>query len=266
MKRTFNLIVLILLVSTTLRADVYMKTIYHFEDRYHHGSYQAGYDLVYEWWIGDEKITLIRQEYRNYEDALLASAMRITLDKKQQRMIIVNNSDSSYFEFKLPMNLPSILDSALLEAIKNYQINGTVQETGEKKTIDQKLCHVYHAIEAIFYGNEQFYDRERKLMVTQDVPFNWQLVDELFQWMRSFYNPTSAYLTDLNKVEGFIYAAEDIRYSRGSKLNSSWKTLEIIQKDPPKNIYEIPHDFTRLEKLNRDYIIELRGIIYQMGG
>jgi len=102
-------------------------------------------------------------------------------------------------------------------------------------------------------------------MVTQDVPFNWRLLDELYQLIRSFFNPQGSYLSDLEKINGFIYSTEDVRFQRGQQIHSSFKVLEISEKASPENIFDLPADLNKKEKLTRSDLIALRGIVYHVG-
>jgi hypothetical protein len=265
MKKIIAFLCILLFSSTAIQAEIYVRAVQRFEARYHHGSHQPEYDLVHEFWFGKNCLTLLRHEYCNYEGDLIESAMRLTFDKEKQRIMVANYSESTYVVIPLPMNLPLVVDSTLVESIKNYQINGTIQSTGEKKTIDQKACAVFKITEWIVYGYERFYDRERTIMVTQDVPLDWRLLDELYRWIRSFFNPQGSYLSDLEKINGFIYATEDVRFQRGQEIHSSFKVLEISEKALPENIFDLPNDLNKKAKLTRSDLIALRGIVYLVG-
>jgi hypothetical protein len=251
--------------STATHAEIYVKAVQRFAARYHHGSYQPEYDLVHEFWFGKNRLTLQRQEFRNYEGYLIEPSIHLTFDKEKQRVIVANYSESTYVVISLPINLPLAGESTLLENLKNYQVNGTVQLTAEKKTIDKKVCDIYKVAEWIAYGNERFYDRERTIMVTQDVPFNLQLLDEFYQWLRYFFNPQGSYLSDLEKIKGFIYASEDVRFRRGQQIKSSFKILEISEKTSPENIFNLPSKLNKNEKLTESELSAMRGIVYLAG-
>jgi hypothetical protein len=259
-------IFLILLIPAGLCADVCVKSVYHYESRYHHGSLQPEYQLVYEWWIGENYVSLISQEYRNYENYLLEPSMRITLDRNNKRVIVVNASDSTYVVVPLPTDFKSAVDSGFIEALNGYRIKGAVQETGEKTKLRGKICSSFLVTESIYYGGNVFYERERKLMSASELPFDWRAPEELLEWIRSFFNPEPEYSSALKKISGFIYAANDVRFSRGNKLVSDYKITEISQKDPPDGVYSIPDGLNEIARLTQDYIIALRGLIFQTGG
>ena len=251
-----------ILITMVVQADVYVKGTQKVETRYHHGSLYPEYDVVHEWWFGKNKLTFIRREFRNFESFLIVPAMQITLDKERKQITVINLSEKTFVKIHLQMDLSSHIDQSLVERLNNFQINGIIKKTGKKKTIHQKVCEVYTVSEWIIFQKERFYDRERTIMVTFDVPFNWQIVNELYQWIRSFFNPQKSYLLELKNLKGFLMAANDIRFSSGKQLKSFFRILEICQKESPKNIYDIPKDFKRKEKLTMDDLIGMRGMLY----
>lgn len=265
MKKIIPFLYLLILSSTAIPAEIYVRAVQRFEGRYHHGSFQPGYDLVHEFWFGKNRLTILRQEYQNYEGYPVEPALRLTLDIEKQRIIVANCSESTYVVIALPMDLHTALDSTLLEVVKNYQADGTIQPTGDKKTIDKKLCDMFKVAESIAYGAERFYERERIIMVTQDVPFDWRLLDELYQWIRTFFNPKESYRSNLEKIAGFIYASDDIRFQRGQQIKSAFKVLQISEQAAPENIFDLPGDLKQKVKLTREDLIAMRGIVYLAG-
>lgn len=262
MKTIIIFLCVFILITMVVQADVYVKGTQNVETRYHHGSLYPEYDMVHEWWFGKNKLTFIRHEFRNFEGFLIVPAMRITLDKERKHITVINLSEKTFVKIHLQMDLSSHIDQSLVERLNNYQINGIIKKTGKKKTIHQKVCEVYTVSEWIIFQKERFYDRERTIMVTSDVPFNWQIVNELYQWIRSFFNPQKSYLLELKNLKGFLMAANNIRFSSGKQLKSSFRILKICQKEAPKNIYDIPKDFKKKEKLTMDDLIGMRGMLY----
>lgn len=265
MKKIIPFLGLLIFSSTAIPADVYIRAVQRFEGRYHHGSFQPEYDLVHEFWFGNNCLTILRQGYQNYEGYPVEPALRLTLDQQKQRVIAVNYHESTFVDIPMPMNLHAALDSSLLDIVNNYRIDGTVQQTGKKKTIDRRVCAEFKVTEAIAYGDDRFYERDRAIMATQDVPFDWRLLDELYQWIRSFFNPQQSYLADLRKINGFIYASEDVRFQEGQQIKSSFIVLEMSEKKSPENIFDLPVDLKKKTKLIREDLIAMRGIAYLMG-
>lgn len=262
MKKIIIFFCVFILITMVIQADVYVKGTQTVETRYHHGSLYPEYDVVHEWWFGKNKLTFIRHEFRNFEGWLWFPAMQIILDKERKHITVINLSEKTFVKVPLQMDLSSQIDQSLVERLNNYQINGTIKKTGKKEIIHQKVCEVYTVSEWIVFQKERFYDRERTIMVTTDVPFNWQIVNELYHWIRSFFNPQKSYLLELKNLKGFVMAANDIRFSEGEQMKSSFRILEICQKEAPKNIYNMPEGFKKKEKLTMDDLSGMRGMLY----
>jgi len=237
--------------SIIAQADVYVKGILHFEGSYRYGINVPGADVVNEWWFGKNKITFISTGWRfKVDDVANNTDMRFTLDKEKQCFFVVNLKEKFYAEIPLPINLLLHMDKSIADSLKNYQINGDIKKTGKRETINQKVCDVYKVSEWISYGDIRFYDRDRTIMTTTDVPFNWKLANELFRLIRSFFNPQETYLSELKKMKGFVMAAKHLLFNEGYQVKLSFKIVEISNKKPPKDIYDIPQGFRKKEKLN----------------
>lgn len=247
-------------------ADTHVRAEYHFSERYHHGSLQPGYELEYEWWIGAERISFVRQEYSNYEGYLLESAMRVTFDREKNRVIVVNWSDSTFTVVDIPTDPDAAVDTAFASALKDYRIDCSIGKTGETESAGTIPCAIYNISESVSFRGELFFERERRIMASSEVPFDWRLAADLFEFIRSFFNPGGACLAGIQKLEGFILASEDRRFSRGETLSSSLGTISIKEETPPPGIYGIPAGLERMERLDRAKLIGMRGILYQIGG
>ena len=57
-------------------------------------------------------------------------------------------------------------------------------------------------------------------------------------------------------------AANDIRFNSGKQMKSFFRILEINQKEAPRNIYDIPKDFKKKDKLTMDDLSGMRGMLY----
>ena len=264
MRTTAALLIACLTIPIAARADVYVKGIRHSETRYHHGNMQPAYDVVHEWWFGEDRVTFIRHGFRNLQGYLIEPALRITLDKKNKLILVVNLSEAWVCEVPWSMELTACIDSSLAEGLKNYQLDGQVDKTDDKKTILQKTCDVHRVSEWMMYGGERFYERKRTVMVTRDFPFDWQILDALYDWIRHFFNPQPSYHSALDEIDGFVMASEDVRQSRGADVRCTFQVLEISHLPAPKGIYDAPPDLTKKETLSGGDLRSIRGMIYTM--
>ena len=99
-------------------------------------------------------------------------------------------------------------------------------------------------------------------MVTSDVPFQWQLANELYQWIRSFFNTEKLYLSKLKKMRGFIYASKETLFLHGYRVKMSFQVVNITQKKAPENIYGIPEGFKKKQMFSRKDLMDLLYTIY----
>lgn len=259
MKTIITFLCVFILVSTAIQADVYVKGIMHFEGGYRYGHNVPDIDVVNEWWFDENKVTFMstgwQLEFANTD-------WRFTLDKERERIIVVNLSEKSFVEVPLQMSLLSHVDQSTAEWLNEFQIDGKVEETGEKVTIHQKECDVYEVSEWMIRKDDRFYDRKRAVMATSDVSFDWQIVNELYQWISSFFNPQQYYLSELKKLKGFVLEAKEDLFEGGSHVIWSFKVMEISQKKAPENIYDIRKDFNKKEKFMPGDLFYMRGIVY----
>ena len=250
MRKSIPVFSLLMLLCIAAYSAVYVKGNLHFHSFYDSGVLQPEEDAVYEWWFSKSKLSYVTPRWR------------FTLDKEKNQIIAVNQREKFFVEISLPMNLLSHLDKQLAESLKQYQINGKVTKTSNKKSILQKPCDVYKVSEWIIFQNQRFYDRERTIMVSEDVPFDWQLLNQLYSWIRSFFKPDQSYKAELKKVKGFILASDDIRYQEGDQVKYNFKVIEINQKEAPAAIFDIPKSFKKKEKFTRPELIDIRTTIY----
>lgn len=258
---------LLIFFSLVLRADTLLKSVYQYPSRYHHGSLQPGYDIIIEWWIGRDTVTLISTEYRNYENYLIDPGMRIVFDRAKQRVIVANTSNSTFAVFPLNIDADKRVDPELAASLNNFRVDGTVSMTGENagnETGESGLQ--YHITESLAYGPEPFYERERNVSVATDLPFNMDLVDDLLKWIRSFFNPAADYEKELGEMKGLIWSGRDVRITRGTRIESTFKTIMTVDTAMPAEYTEIPAGFSRVDKLSGDDVMALRRIVFQSGG
>lgn len=261
MKTIITFLIIFFFISTVVHADIYVKGILHIDGGYRYGHNVPDMDVVQEWWFGENKVTFISTGWRF--DYFIRTDWCFTLDRERERIIVANLSEKWFLEVPLPMNLLSHVDQSLAGMLNLFQINGRVEKTGEKKTINQKVCDVYEVSEWIIRGDDdRYYDRERTVMITSDVPFDWQIVNELYQWIRSFPKLQKSYISELNKLKGFILAENNVLSALGYQVKWSFRVLEIDDKKAPRNIYDIPKDFKKKEKFTPRDLLDMVGVLY----
>ncbi|MCK4825556.1 hypothetical protein KA005_57945 [bacterium] len=259
MKKSIIFFCMFLYFSFFIHADVYVKGILHVDGGYRWGHNVPELNVINEWWFGKNKVTFISTGWRL---EFLNTDRRLTLDKEKQHILVVDLKEKSYVVVPLPMNLSSHVDPPLTKQLNRYKIYGAVKTTGEKKTIHQKECEGYTVVEWILQGDVRFYERERAIMATTQVPFDWKLINELYEWIRSFINPQNTYISELKKMKGFVLAEDVIVFESAGKVTWSFKVLEISEKKAPLLIYDLPKEYKKKDKLNGQDLWDIRGIVY----
>ena len=180
-----------ILITMVVQADVYVKGILHVEGGYRSGHIVPEINAVNEWWFDRDKVTFIST---GWQLEIMNTDWRFTLDKEKKRILVINLTNATFVDVSLQKNQVSYLDPSYIEVLSDLRFNGTVEKLKEKETYLEKTCDTYRVNEWMMEVDLRFYERERTILVTPDVPFNWQLFDELFHWIRSFFNPISLLL------------------------------------------------------------------------
>lgn len=259
MKTIISFLCIFVSFSIGIQADVYVKGILHIDGGYRYGYNVPDIDVVNEWWFGKDKVT-----FRSTGWCLdsFNTDFRFTLDKEKRRIIVVNLSQKSFVEVPLPMNLLSHIDQSIAERLNEYQINGTIKKTGEKQIVYQKVCDVYSVTERINRDDDHFYERDRTVKATCDIPFDWQMINELYQWIRSFFYPQKSYLSELENIKGFILEENNVFFELAGQVTWSFKVLEISQIKASPYIYDVPKDYKKKQKFTMLDLIYIRLIMY----
>ena len=249
MKTFITVFFMLMVLCITSYGAVYVKGNHHFDSYYSYGTINPESDQVNQWWFDKGKVSFITPGWR------------LTLDKQEKRIIVVNRREKNYTEIPLPVEPSSHLES-FIDILKDYQLDGTITAMGEKETVNQKVCDSYKVSEWIIYQKNRFYDRDRTVKITSDVPFDWRLLEELHQWVRSYFSPQKSYLSHLEKLKGFVWASREVQINKGKEIKWSFRVVEISSKEAPGDTFTIPKDYKKKDKLSRDDIIGIRGTVY----
>ncbi|MCK4836672.1 MAG: hypothetical protein KAT17_08535 [Candidatus Aminicenantes bacterium] len=260
MKKSFLIIITLVFSSFLSFSDIYVKGILHVEGGYRYGHNVPEINAVQEWWFGKNKITFICTGW-NLQWSMNTD-WRFTLDKEKKRILVINLTNKTYIDISLQKDPLSYVDPANVKVLADLKFDGTVKKQRGNKNFLKKTCIVYHVNEWLMEADLRFYERERTILVTPDVPFNWKLIDELFHWIRSFFNPQPSYVSELKKIYGFIMKSDEVFMPRGGRLKWDFKVLKINSKKAPANIYNIPLNFKKQVKFARRDLTRMRTIIY----
>lgn len=242
-----------------IQADVYVKGVLHIDGGYRYGHIVPDIDAVNEWWFGKDRVTFITT---GWQLEFMGTDWRFTLDKEKKQLLVINLKNKTVVNISLEKPPLSYVDPSYVRVLDDFRFNGTVEKQGVKKKFLKKTCDVYRVLEWLMEVDLRFYERERTILVNPDVPFDWRLFNELFQWLRSFFNPDPAYVDRLQTIKGFIMKSHETYMPRGGRLTWDFKVMEISHKKAPENVYGIPKDYKQQEKFSLRDLRTMITIVY----
>lgn len=238
------------LATGILDADVMVKEIRHSDAFYTNGMVIPEENIEIQWWVGKNKITCI------------TPAWQLSLDRDAKSFLVSNLQEKTYLEIPVPITLANHADQPLIERLAKYTISGSFKNTGEKVDVEKKPCVVFQGQEKLFFEDNVFYERDRKLMVTTEVMFDWTLQDELLLCIVNIFHPQPSYLGELKKINGCTWVATNTFLFRGTEIKTSSRIVEMTEKDAPGGIYGVPAGFNKKEKVVFEELRQLRGLVY----
>jgi len=242
----YRFIFLIILITRQfLYADTCIKEKMHTDSYYNSGIVQPAEDSEREIWIGVNKLCTLQENWQ------------IILDIKQNMMFIVNRQDSSYVECNLPFEWSKVVGEELVDMLKIFETKGSVKQTGNKKKIGKWDCREYEVNSYIMYQESKFNETDSKIWATPELLSDAENFSRLITIMRKFANYDSSFIDQLAQIEGYQVSLESLFYPKGFSVVSNQKVIEVIQRDPPQGIYEVPTGYLKKENLTLE---ELRSL------
>ncbi len=191
-----------------------------------------------EMWIGDDKMAYI--EDNQY----------IVVDLEKNKLIFANRRDSTYAETTLPLEWPNLLDEQTAARVQMFPRHGTINETGEIKTFNSKKCKCYEFATWIPYQGVKYNERDSKIWITEDAPFDASAYDRILEHLLKLQNYNEEFVAEALKIKGFPIYQESAVYMKGFSVNSYEKVVEISVKEPPRDVYSAPTGFRKKDRLS----------------
>jgi hypothetical protein len=232
MKKITAYVLCLFVFTVFIAADVYIKEKIHTDSYYYGGTVQPANDSTIEIWFKDNQLAYI-------------TPGRIVLADQNTKLIsIINRRDKTYVQTSLPLEIKSIVSAEILARLQSRQVSGEVKETAENKKIDNWNCAGYEI------QVDQPYALEIKHWATSDVSFDWKKLNEMFSDIRKLGNYSNAYIDQLKKIKGFVVLSDIKIFLQGTSFGSKSQVLEISNKNPPSDVYDIPDKFKKNEQLS----------------
>jgi hypothetical protein len=237
MKKLIALVSLVLLVSLSLSADIYIKVKSHQDAMSVMGQSTPASDSVSEQWIGDDVF------------ANVSSGQSMIINLKKNMAWIVSHGAKTYVETALPLDMAKLLPPEAAAFAGMMKMTATVAEGSETKKIGQWNCKLYTMTMSMM-GQAI----TTKIWASTDVGFDASAFNTKFlgNMMKGQMMLDDASVKEFGKIKGYQIATETSGEIMGAKMHSTTEVVEISKKDAPAGIYAPPQGYTKTTSLSMD--------------
>jgi hypothetical protein len=240
----------VLLLSVPAAADIRVTGTLRVEPAPEWGRKATDLTLAREWWFGRGTMAFLTEDWR------------YVFDKNRGRILVINVKDKYFVEAAMTADSRDLVDPGFLDALARYRVHGTVARSPQTKTVLGRECAGTVVSEWIAEGERHFFDRDRTVYASPDVPFDWRMSRDLTMWMITFFNPQMSYFGGLRSIEGFPLAETDVFTRQNQRILYRTEVEGMWEVTPARDFYEIPAGFKRKEKLSQRDILAMRQTIY----
>ncbi len=249
MKKLMLIVILIILLSLFLGADVYMKNMERTKPFEMMGQKQAEKVEIKEQWLAKNKF------------AQLGKELSIIIDYDKEKLYFIMHKPKVYYELPTNIdrekliNLIQGISPKAAEVIKSIKITDVKANlSSETKKIANWNCQLSE-LEMVFMIPAFNIMPKYKIRIwtTQDLPSDYKkyttVMEEFFVkyilGMLDIDENSKKELEKLDTVKGFQIAAEVTVNIFGTEINVESQCLEVTEKPAPPGTYSVPKDYTR---------------------
>lgn len=236
------LISLILLNSTFIFADIYMKQKTVTSGFSMMGQNQPGEEKIQEIWLTPDKIASI-----SADEAMI-------MENNSNKMIFINHSNKSYYEMVMDMDAMASqsgeeMDEEEKAAMQNMMsamgnIKITITPTNETKKIGKWNCKKYIQKMEIFTGpivSEMWVTEQIKIDYTQYAKFMTSMMSKMPGMKQAMAN----YMKEIKKMKGVAVLTTSTNKIMGQEMKSSTELLEFKEEKAPASVFKIPAGYKK---------------------
>jgi len=237
MKKLFTCLALVLAVTLSLSADIYIKSKTHTDAMSVMGQNTPAQDSTSEQWIGDDKF------------ASVGGDQAFIIDLKKSLGWIINTKAKTYVETPLPLDMSKLLPPEAAAFAGMMKMSATVAATTETKKVGSWNCVGYDVNLSM-----TMFAMKMKVWASTDVPFDVNAFNSKI-WgnlVKGQMMMDDASVKEMAKIKGFQIATETTGDIMGAKMRSTTEVVEITKKDAPAGIYSVPAGFTKTATLSMD--------------
>ncbi len=233
MKKLFLLVILIVFAFGLVNAEYYIKTRVHTDPFTMMGKTSPAKDEVNEIWFTNNKSVFIKAD------------MKVIVDEKAGKVYMINFKNKTVLETSYPFKLEDVLPEQMKAMMSMMKISVKVNPTGETKVINKWKCSKYDVTMSAMGMNMNM-----EVWASTNVPFDWK---ELMRKGQAIYKLTMRMddnsLREFEKIKGIQISTIMTMNVMGSNMKTTSMVEEISKKTPPADLYSIPSNYKKINKL-----------------
>jgi hypothetical protein len=241
MKKTIFLFLTVLLLVSTLTADIYIKTRVNVDPINAFGQNIPAKEFFSEQWIGTN-LTAITSQGLNY-----------LFDLKKNKVYLISQATKSYLEITPPIDYAQLLPPEFSQMAQVWQqMTIKVTPKNETKVINNIPCQAYQLEMTVM-----MYPVEMTIWASEKLPYD--LTDYLQrvqpEIMKMELKASGETAGEIAKIKGLWVAYEMKAQTMGTEIKSRAEVVEISKKPAPPDVYSIPAGYQKKEQLSREDVL-----------
>jgi hypothetical protein len=235
MTRILASVLLVLLASPTLAADVYVKIKTHSDPITAGGQSQPARDAVAEQWYGPGKT------------AQSGGDGGFIVDLEKHMAYMVNHRDKSYVPMPLPIDITKVLPPEVAQMAPRMQMTATVTPASETKTIGPWPCTAYDVSLTVM-------GMPIAMRVWASTAVPAALLDYASKvtpvFLQGQMRLTDESVKEFAKIRGFQVATELTADMMGARMRTTTEVVEIVEKPAPAGTFAPPAGYAQKATLS----------------
>ncbi len=243
MKIVKILLILILILNTSLLfADIYMKQKTVTSGFSIMGQSQPGEEKIQEIWITDDKI------------ATISETESIIMYNTTNKIVFINHENKSYYDMVMDMESMTAgteedMDEEEKTAMKNMMASMgnmeiTITPTNETQKIGQWHCKKYIQKMKLFTG-----PMESVIWASDEIDIDYdqyaKFMTSMMAKMPGMQKAMANYMKELKKMKGVAVKTITNTKIMGQEMKSSTELLEYKKSKAPASIFVIPSGYKK---------------------
>ena len=235
MKRIAAALLVLLLASPALAADVLVRIKTHSDPMAIGGQAQPARDSVAEQWYGPGKT------------AQISGDGGFIVDLAKNAAYMINHRTKPYVPMAIPIDIVKILPPEVAAQAPMMQMTATVTPTAETRTIGAWRCTGYD-VALTMMGMPM----KLRVWASTDVPA--ALLDYSAKvtpvFLQGQMRLTAESMKEFAKIQGFQVATELTATVMGAQMRTTTEVVEIVEKPAPAGTFEPPAGYAQKSTLS----------------